>query len=86
MISSLLGLTVKTRIDGRRAMSLQFPLVVRRCVFFFFSSQLRGEFAIARLPLSQRGNYNDIAPALYSSFYGTDTLIVRPARGSSILP
>ena len=46
-------------------MSLQLPLVVRRCVSFFFSPQLRGEFAVTCVPLSKKGNFNDIAHQSY---------------------
>lgn len=34
-------------------------------VFLFFSPQLRGEFAVTRVPLAQKGNFNDIAHQPY---------------------
>ena len=37
----------------------------------FFSPQLRPEFAVTRLLLSERGNFSDSTGLLYSSIYGS---------------
>ena len=73
--------TVKTRIIGRCAMSLDFPLLVRSRNFYFFlclGGGGEGEGAVFLLcfysvfaPLSREGNSGlHSTPSNYSSFYG----------------
>jgi len=68
--------TVRTRIIGPEARTLELPLLVRSVSFFFFLLSQAGaegvSFRCALAPLSRRGNFGRLClGSNYSSSYGT---------------
>ena len=69
--------TVKTRINGPCARTLDLPLLVRSVFFYFFFCVGGRVFWCVFPPFSRGGNFGLHSTwSVYSSFYGTGAILI----------